>query len=57
MSEENIILKTKRKVWKPTTSTSSLVVTLPQVDFLKEGDEVEIEVTSKRRIIVKKKQS
>ena len=53
--EENVILKTKRKIWKPTTSTSSLVVTLPQVDFLKEKDEVEIKVTSKGRIIIEKK--
>ena len=52
---ENIILKTKRKVWRPTTSTSSLVVTLPQVDFLREGDEVEIKVTSKGKIIIEKK--
>ena len=54
MAEENIILKVNRKVWKPTTSTSSLVITLPQVDFLKEKDKVEIKVTSDRKITIEK---
>jgi len=54
MVEESVILKAKRKVWKPTTSTTSLVVTLPQVDFLKEGDEVEIKVISDKKLIIEK---
>ena len=50
----SIILKIKRKLWKPSSSTTSLVVTLPKVDFLKEGDEVEINVTSDKKIIIEK---
>jgi hypothetical protein len=48
------LLKLRRKVWKPTTSSTSLVVTLPQIEFLKENDEVEVVVTSDKKIIIEK---
>lgn len=48
------VIKIKRKVWHPTTSSPSLVITLPVVEFLKEGDEVEVTVMSDRSIIIKK---
>lgn len=51
---EEIIIKTKRKVWKPTTSSSSLVVTLPKIEFLKEGDKVTLKITSDKKIIIEK---
>jgi len=48
------LLKVKRKVWKPTTSSTSLVVTLPQVEFLKENDKVTLIVTSNKKVILEK---
>jgi len=44
----------KRKIWKPTTSSTSLVVTLPQVEFLKESDEVKLSITMDKKIILEK---
>lgn len=44
----------KRKVWKPSTSSTSLVVTLPSVEFLKENDEIKISITSDRKLIIEK---
>lgn len=51
---QEIILSEKKKVWKPSTSSSSLVVTLPKVNFIKEGDEITAKVTSDRKIIIEK---
>jgi len=48
------LLKVKRKVWKPTTSSTSLVVTLPPVEFLKENDKVNLTVMSDKKIIIEK---
>lgn len=48
------LIVVKRKVWKPTTSSSSLVITLPQVEFLKENDNVEVIVTADKKIIIQK---
>jgi hypothetical protein len=48
------LLVVKRKIWKPTTSSTSLVVTLPQVEFLKENDEVNLLVMPNRKIIIEK---
>lgn len=48
------LLKLKRKIWKPTTSSTSLVVTLPQVEFLKENDDIELTVTTDKKIIIEK---
>jgi len=48
--------KIERKTWSPTPATTSLVVTLPRVSFLKKGDALEITVDKDERItIVKKK--
>jgi len=44
----------KRKVWKPTTSSTSLVVTLPQVEFLRVNDEVDVKVMADKKIIIEK---
>ena len=49
-----IIVKLDRKVWKPTSSTSSLVITLPKLEFIKEGDTVTLKVTSNKKIIIEK---
>lgn len=50
-----VILKTKRKVWKPSTASTSLVVTLPkEIEFLKEGDAVSLKITSDKKIIIEK---
>ncbi len=51
---ENYIIKTKRVVWKPTTSSSSLVVTIPKSELFKEGDIVTLSITSKGKIIIEK---
>jgi hypothetical protein len=48
------LIVVKRKVWKPTTSTTSLVVTLPHIEFLKENDEVNIKVMPDKKIIIEK---
>jgi hypothetical protein len=48
------LLRVKRKVWKPTTSSNSLVVTLPQVEFLKEHDEVNLSVMPNKKILIEK---
>jgi len=53
--EEETILTIERKVWKP-SRTKTLVVSIPDVDFLKEGDEVLISVTADRRLIIRKKE-
>lgn len=52
MSE--IIFSQEKKVWTPSTSSSSLVITLPKVDFLKEGDKVTVKVDSDKKIIIEK---
>jgi len=51
---KEIIIRTERKVWKPTTSSTSLVVTLPKVEFLKEGDNVILKITGDKKIIIEK---
>jgi len=48
------LIVVKRKVWKPTTSSTSLVVTLPQVEFLRENDEVDVKVMADKKIIIEK---
>lgn len=48
------LIVVKRKVWKPSTATTSLVVTLPQVEFLKENDEVDVKVMTDKKIIIEK---
>ena len=44
----------KRKIWKPSTSSTSLVITLPPVEFLKENDEVKVSITADRKIVIEK---
>ncbi|MGC8812621.1 MAG: hypothetical protein ACP5O8_03510 [Candidatus Aenigmatarchaeota archaeon] len=48
------LLVVKRKVWRPTTSSKSLVVTLPQVEFLRENDKVRLLVMPNQKIIIEK---
>ena len=48
------LIRVKRKIWKPSTASTSLVVTLPRVEFLKENDEVEVIITTDKRIIIEK---
>ncbi|MBI5060747.1 MAG: AbrB/MazE/SpoVT family DNA-binding domain-containing protein [Candidatus Aenigmarchaeota archaeon] len=50
-----MILKTKRKIWKPSTASSSLVITIPkEIEFLKEGDEVTLKLTSDKKLVIEK---
>jgi hypothetical protein len=48
------LIVVKRKVWKPSTATTSLVITLPQVEFLRENDEVELKIMPDKKIIIEK---
>lgn len=48
------IVVVRRKVWKPSTSSTSLVVTLPIIEFLKENDTVKVSVTSDKKLIIEK---
>jgi hypothetical protein len=48
------LMKVKRKVWKPSTASPSLVITLPRVEFLKENDKVELIITTNKKIIIEK---
>ena len=50
---EITIIAVHRKVWRPSRS-KTLVVSIPEVPFLKEGDRVKVMVTSKQRIIIEK---
>lgn len=51
---EITVLKVKRKVWRPSRTSKTLVISLPSVDFLQEGDKVDVLVTSQKRIIIRK---
>ena len=51
--DEIVIVVVHRKVWKP-SRTKTLVVSIPEVPFLKEGDRVKVMVTSKQRLIIEK---
>jgi len=55
MATKPLPLKVERKLWRPTPATTSLVVTLPRVDFLKKGDVLEISVDKDERITMVKK--
>ncbi|MFH0837493.1 MAG: AbrB/MazE/SpoVT family DNA-binding domain-containing protein [Candidatus Aenigmatarchaeota archaeon] len=51
----DVILKTKRKIWRPSTASSSIVITIPkEIDFLNEGDEVSLKVTTDKKVIIEK---
>lgn len=55
MAFRSLPLKIERKIWSPTPATTSLVITLPRVAFLKEGDILEVTVDTDERITLVKK--
>jgi hypothetical protein len=55
MATKSLPLKVERKLWRPTPATTSLVITLPRVDFLKKGDVLEISVDKDEKITMVKK--
>jgi len=52
--KDEILLELKRKVWRPSKTSKSLVVTLPDVAFLKVGDVLKLKITTDRKIIIEK---
>ena len=54
--DEVIIAVVHRKVWKPSRS-KTLVVSLPEVPFMREGDRIKVMATSKQRIIIERESS
>jgi len=54
LEEERILLTVDRRVWQPSRSSKTLVVSLPDTTFMAVGDSVKVSVTSRGRIIVEK---
>ena len=52
--KNEVILELDRKVWRPSKTSKSLVITLPNVTFLKEGDVLKLKITTDRKIIIEK---
>jgi len=50
---EKIALTVKRKIWRPRGS-KDLAISIPAVDFLKEGDDVDVSITTLERLVVQK---
>jgi len=53
VEDEAVIAIVYRKVWRPSRS-KTLVVSLPEVAFLSEGDRIKVMATSRQRIIIEK---
>jgi hypothetical protein len=54
VKKETVIFEKRRKVWRPTRNSKTLVISLPTTSFLKEGDYVIVKVTARLRLIVEK---
>jgi hypothetical protein len=50
---EKIALTVKRKIWRPHGS-KDLAISIPAVDFLKEGDDVSISITTLERLVIQR---
>ena len=50
---EKIALTVKRKVWRPRGS-KDLAISIPTVDFLKEGDDVNVSITTLERLVIQR---
>jgi len=50
---EKIALTVKRKIWRPRGS-KDLAISIPAVDFLKEGDDVNISITTLERLVIQR---
>jgi len=51
---EKIALTVKRKIWRPRGS-KDLAISIPAVDFLKEGDDVNISITTLERLVIQRR--
>jgi hypothetical protein len=54
VKKERVVFEKRRKVWRPTRTSSTLVISVPDTSFLEEGDYVTVKVTSRLRLIVEK---
>jgi len=50
---EKIALTVKRKIWRPRGS-KDLAISIPAVDFLKEGDDISVSITTLERLVIQK---
>ena len=50
---EKIALTVKRKIWRPRGS-KDLAISIPAVDFLKEGDAVSVSITTLERLVIQR---
>jgi len=50
---EKIALTVKRKIWRPRGS-KDLAISIPTVDFLKEGDNVNVSITTLERLVIQR---
>jgi len=50
---EKIALTVKRKMWRPRGS-KDLAISIPAVDFLKEGDDISVSITTLERLVIQK---
>jgi len=50
---EKIALTVKRRIWRPRGSRD-LAISIPAVDFLKEGDDVSVSITTLERLVIQR---
>ena len=52
--KDEIIMEVKRKLWRPSKTSNSIVITIPNVAFFNEGETVKLKVTLDKKIIIEK---
>jgi len=52
--KDEILIEVRRKLWRPSKTSNSIVITIPNVKFFNEGEIVNLKVTLNKKVVIEK---